>query len=96
MDKVYERFGLTKEEYEKLRYGFLPQFVLHTDEHLAAALYFDGDDGVVLFQNPSEVFDELGFSITLIDCKYCDISMTEMLEIAHTLDDLKNTGDEDD
>ena len=86
MDKVYKKFGLAKEEYEKLRYGFLPQFVLHTDEHLAAALYFDGDDGVV---------DELGFSITLIDCKYCDISMTEMLDIAHTLDDLKNTGDKE-
>jgi len=48
-----------------------------------------------LFENPSEVFDELGFSIRLIDCDYCDVSMTDMLEIAHTLDDLKNTGDKD-
>ena len=95
MDKVYERFDLSKEEYEKLRYGFLPQFVLHTDENSYAALYFDGDDGVSLFENPSEVFDDLGFSIKLIDCDYCDMSMTDMLEIAHTLDDLKNTGDED-
>ena len=87
MDKAYKKFGLTKEEYEKLRYGFLPQFVLHTDENSSSALYFDGDDGVVLFQNPSEVFDDLGFSIKLIDCKYCDMSMTDMLEIAHALDE---------
>tara|TARA_R100000742_G_C4268938_1_gene87360 strand:- start:147 stop:476 length:330 start_codon:yes stop_codon:yes gene_type:complete len=87
--KIYEKFGLTEEEYNKLRYGFLPQFVLHTDENSSSALYFDGDDGVSLFENPSEVFDDLGFSIKLIDCDYCDMSMTDMLEIAHTLDDEK-------
>ena len=96
MEKVYERFVLTEEEYNKRRHGFLAHFVIHTDANSSAALYFDGDDGVVLFQNPSEVFDELGFSIRLIDCEYCDISMTDMLEIAHTLDDLKETGGEDD
>ena len=86
MDKIYERFDLTKEEYEKLRYNFLPQIVLHTDENSYAALYFDGDGGVSLFENPSEVFDDLGFSIKLIDCDHCDMSMTDMLEIAHALD----------
>jgi len=96
MNKVYERFVLTEEEYNKRRHGFLAHFVIHTDAYSASALYFDGDGGVSLFENPSEVFDELGFSIRLIDCDYCDVSMTDMLEIAHTLDDLKNTGDKND
>ena len=86
MDKIYERFVITEEEYNKRRHGMLAHFVIHTDSCSTAALYFDGDGGVSLFENPSEVFDDLGFSIKLIDCDYCDMSMTDMLEIAHALD----------
>lgn len=93
--KIYEKFVITEEEYNKRRHGMLPHFVIHTDVYSALVLYFDGDGGVALFENPCEIFDELGFNIKLIDCDYCDISIKDMLEITHTLDDLKDTGDKD-
>jgi len=44
-------------------------------------LYFDSDDGIALFSSNNEMFVGTGFSMKLIECQYCDIPFSYMIEI---------------
>ena len=86
MFKGYENFGLTKEKYWERRQNMSEaSYHLHQtfneDEGNSSLLYFDSDDGVALISAYSEIFDDEGFKIELIDCRYCDINFYHMQEI---------------
>jgi hypothetical protein len=49
------------------------------------AVYTDGDDGVMLFEGYSEIFDEQGITVRLLGCTYCDITYDEMHDIVQEL-----------
>ena len=83
-----ESFGLTKEQYWECRQDFIPKFYIDKveseepyDEEYIEVLYLDGDDGVALISHYCECFSDEGFKIELIDCKYCDIQYSDMIEI---------------
>lgn len=91
---IYKDYGFEdKEEYQKWRVSFMPDVMYkHTSieeeghvTYLLDCLYTDGDDGVMEFTSTSEVFDEEGVSIQLLDCNYCDISFKEMSSIVRKL-----------
>jgi hypothetical protein len=44
-------------------------------------IHIDGDGGAVYFQGHSEIFEEEGITISLIDCTYCDMPTNTVLEI---------------
>jgi len=85
----YKDFGLTKKEYWECRQNMhTPSF--HTEivfseeewgEDWCNVLYFDSDDGIALFSSDNEMFEETGFSMKLIECQYCDIPFSYMIEI---------------
>jgi len=86
MFKKYEKFNLTEDEYWECRQNMhTPSYHLYEkleEEHEeCSVLYFDSDDGVALISAYSEVFDDEGFKIELIDCRYCDINFYHMQEI---------------
>lgn len=86
MKQLLKEFNMTEKEYHHARYNLLTSsYVISqdTDEDTleCKVLYFDSDDGVALIKHFSEVFDDDGFSINLIDCNYCDIRYIDMLEI---------------
>ena len=83
-----ESFGLTKEQYRECMTNFIPNFYIAKrvseepyDEEYIEVLYLDGDDGVALISHYCECFSDEGFKIELIDCKYCDIQYSDMIEI---------------
>ena len=89
-NKIYKEFNLSEDEYNEHRYGLAdPYFIVHSEPYKCSVLYFDGDDGVVLFTSPSEIFDLKGFSTELIDCSYCDVSLKHMSEILEILNDFE-------
>ena len=95
-NKIYEMFDLTEDEYKEHRYALNKYcFFIHSESHSCSVLYFDGDDGVALFKNPSEIFDTTGFSIELIDCSYCDVSLKDMSEILEVLNNFEVEDKED-
>ena len=86
MSKIFKEWEMTEKEEHHARYNLTtPSDVssqdIHEDSLECKVLYFDSDDGVALIRHFCEVFDDDGFSITLIDCNYCDISYADMLEI---------------
>ena len=89
-NKIYKEFDLTEYEYKEYRkYLTKSNFFVHSEPYKCSVLYFDGDDGVVLFTSPSEIFDFKGFSTELIDCSYCDVSLKHMSEILEILNDFE-------
>ena len=96
INKEYEKFGLTEDEYHECRYN-LSRASFHVykneedeDQYECSVLYFDSDDGVALISAYCEVFDEDGFKIELIDCSYCDIKMTDMIEIIYMFEEFND------
>ena len=78
----YERFGLTADEYDKCRFNlYLPSYHIYKDENEFSVLYFDSDDGIALFSSNNEMFEGTGFQMKLIDCNYCDIPFSYMIDI---------------
>tara|TARA_R110002020_G_C16226877_1_gene768058 strand:+ start:1091 stop:1387 length:297 start_codon:yes stop_codon:yes gene_type:complete len=78
-NRIKSLFGITEDDYRKLRFN-LNESSVHTalgsdDLHV---LYFDSDDGCALFSTPCEMFEESGIKLELIDCKYCDISLSDL------------------
>lgn len=51
---------------------------IHTSESELAVLYFDGDEGAVLFSAVNDNFEDEGFSVKLLHCTYCDIDFNAM------------------
>ena len=89
-NKIYNEFDLSEDEYNEHRYSLAdPYFIVHSEPYKCSVLYFDGDDGVVLFTTPAEIFDTTGFSTELIDCSYCDVSLKSMSEILEILNDFE-------
>ena len=89
MFKEYEKFNLTEDEYWECRQNMhTPSYHLSELEE-CSVLYFDSDDGVALISANSEIFDADGFKIELIDCKYCDIKLTDMIEIIHLFEEFE-------
>lgn len=85
--EIYKSFGLTKDEFKKHKHALNTSHTIIVEEpHQCRILYFDGDDGVAVFNKPSEIFDKQGFSMRLHGCGYCDVSIVDMLEIVHILD----------
>ena len=95
MNKEYEKFGLTEDKYNECRYN-LSRESFHVyknfdeEQEECSVLYFDSDDGVALISAYCEVFDEDGFKIELIDCSYCDIKMTDMIEIIYMFEEFND------
>ena len=104
MFKEYEKFNLTEDEYWECRQNMhTPSYhlaeleecsVLYEEQEECSVLYFDSDDGVALISANSEIFDADGFKIELIDCKYCDIKLTDMIEIIHLFEEFEEIDDE--
>ena len=91
---ILKEFNLTEDEYKDLRYSmfeesFLVSRSLHEDNLYCWILYFDSDEGCCVIKHDSEVFAEEGFSIELIDCRYCDISYKDMKEIIEICEDFE-------
>jgi len=86
MEELLKQFKLSKEQYHDIRTNmqfedFLFIRDINGETVECSALYFDSDDGVALIKHDCQVFEEEGFSIELIDCKYCDIKYKHMQEI---------------
>ena len=77
--RIESLFGITKDGYRDLRFN-LNKSSVHTakDGDSLHVLYFDGDDGCALLSTPSEILEESGIKFELIDCKYCDISLSDL------------------
>lgn len=91
---ILKEFNLTEDEYKDLRYNmseesFLVSRSLHEDNLYCRILYFDSDEGCCVIKHYAEVFAEEGFSIELIDCRYCDISYKDMKEIIAICEDFE-------
>ena len=61
---------------------------IHVSESNLAVLYFDNDEGGVLFSTVNDNFEEHGFCIKLLDCSYCDIPFDNMAYIVGVLKNL--------
>ena len=85
--ELLDKFKLTEKEYAHARYNmsresyFVHEELSYSDIIECSILYFDSDDGVALLKATAEVFSEDGFSIELIDCRYCDIRYQDMRDI---------------
>ena len=91
----YERFGLTEVDYHECRYNMEREsYHVYKDEWECSVLYFDSDDGVALITTDCEVFEDDGFKLELIDCRYCDIKKLDMVEIIHILEEFDEEYDE--
>ena len=78
--------------YLLVRYGFDSEHELNRwaenlegpnwrlSEESDSALYTDGDSGIAEI-GYSDMFDEWGVSITLIECRYVDLDMLSLLTI---------------
>ena len=82
----YKDFGLTKEEYWECRQNMhSPSFHTNTGYDFlgecCSILYFDSDDGIALFSSCVDMFEGEGFQMKLIDCNYCDIPFSYMIDI---------------
>ena len=96
MFKKCEKFNLTEDEYWECRQNMhTPSYHLYEkleeEQEECSVLYFDSDDGVALISANSEIFDADGFKIELIDCKYCDIKLTDMIEIIRLFEEFEET-----
>jgi len=88
--QIYKEFGLSEKEYKRHRFSMIGGFYTVKEEaHQCRVLYFDGDDGVAMFTAFGEVFDTEGFKMELIDCTYCDVSSSGMIDILALFDDFK-------
>ena len=54
-----------------------------------SCLYTDGDGGVVFFCTNSEIFEENGMTMELINCSWCDISYYDIIEIGEQMEFLR-------
>ena len=54
-----------------------------------SCLYTDGDGGVMFFCTNSEIFEEQGMTMELINCSWCDISYEDFEEIGQEMEFLK-------
>jgi len=88
--EVIERFNITIEEYQARKIADFADIFKTSDEFESyganwvmaddgAVLYFDGDDGQMIFSY-AEMFND-GVSVRLHDCNYCDIQPETMIEI---------------
>ena len=99
MNKEYEKFGLTEDKYNECRYN-LSRESFHVyknfeeEQEECSVLYFDSDDGVALITTDCEVFEDDGFKLELIDCRYCDIKKLDMVEIIHILEEFEKKANE--
>ena len=87
--EIYKEFGLSEKEYKRHRFSMIDGFYVKEEAHQCRVLYLDGDDGAVVFTKPAEVFDTEGFKMELIDCTYCDVSSSDMIDILALFDDFK-------
>ena len=54
-----------------------------------SCLYTDGDGGVMFFCTNSEIFEEQGMTMELINCSWCDITYSDIIEIGEEMEFLK-------
>ena len=54
------------------------------NEDQSTCLYTDGDEGFAAI-SISEVFDEQGITVSLIDCAYCDFDFKDLIKIHRIL-----------
>jgi len=54
-----------------------------------SCLYTDGDGGVMFFCTNSEIFEENGMTMELINCSWCDITYSDIIEIGEEMEFLK-------
>lgn len=91
--ELLNKFKLTEKEYEHARYNmakssyFIHEELSDSEIMECSILYFDSDDGVALLKADAEIFAEDGFSIELIDCRYCDIRYQDMRDIIDIFED---------
>ena len=78
-NRIKNLFGITEDDYRRFRFN-LNETSVHTalDDGQLYALYFDSDDGCALFSTPCEIFEESGIKFELVDCKYCDIALSDL------------------
>jgi len=97
--ELLNKFNLTEEEYEEARYNlttssyYIYKEIEFSDVLECSILYFDSDDGVAIIKATAEIFEEEGFSIELIDCKYCDIRYEDMKEIINICENFEILAD---
>jgi hypothetical protein len=90
-EEAMKLFDVTLDEYKEYRFNMIQSRILlkqNAEENECSILYFDGDDGLAYITNYSDVHDD-GFSISLIDCNYCNISYAEMTKIVDIFEDFK-------
>ena len=63
-------------------------------EHSELCLYTDGDSGLAVI-SISEVFDDAGLDIELVDCMYCGFNYFELGDIFDALVDAFNNWSEE-
>jgi len=79
--EIIKRFGFNDlDDFYRFRQDFNPKWFVDEDE----AFYTDGDEGTAVLRL-SEVFDEGGLSVRLIDCCYCDFDMRHLKKIQNRL-----------
>ena len=77
-EEIVKHFGFRKEyDFNIWRNTLKPDFRF---DGVGALLYTDGDSGAMLF-SWSEVFEEDGLSMRLVECNYCDIKLSSLKEI---------------
>jgi len=65
-------------------YDFRQTFDPSSIQVEGSIMYTDGDDGSALI-TLSDVFDDQGLMIRLIDCNYCDFHMSDLRKIQRKL-----------
>ena len=77
--RIKSLFGLNEAGYLDLRFN-INKPIVHTalcDDDLHV-LYFDSDGGCALFSSPREIYEEFKVTFELIDCKYCDFTLSDL------------------
>ena len=81
---IAERFGVPLEELQSWSTSFKSGTKYFNMEEAPAALYTDGDDGVMLFDTFCECFEDEGVQVSIVG-EWCDISFHAMEEIGEEL-----------
>ena len=90
-NKAIKLLNYSDDKYYGLLNSLEPSYHMFSEredeDFIISYIYMDGDGGAICLRGYSEMFNEHGLTMHLIECEYCELYTGMMLEISKEIEE---------
>jgi len=86
-EDLAELLETTVAKFRAWTHAFMPDYeIVDVSGDIQLGIYTDGDEGVLVVKNHSEMFEYEGFAVSLKEgCNYCDVAADDFMSMLDAL-----------